>query len=50
MAQKPQTQQATRIMKMSHFSYGKEGADMTNPKPVAPIEAPNKIGSFNIED
>lgn len=26
-------------MKQSHFQIGKPGADMTNPKPVPPIES-----------
>jgi hypothetical protein len=48
--QKPQTQQQQRLMKMSHFSIGREGADMINPKPVQPVEPSFKIGDLNIDE
>ena len=37
-------------MKMSHFSIGKADGDMTNPKPVVPVEPTTEVGSFNIAD
>jgi hypothetical protein len=37
-------------MKMSHFSIGRDDGDMTNPKPVPPIESTTRIGTLNIDD
>jgi len=35
---------------MSHFSIGRADADMTNPKPVQPVEPCFQIGDLNIEE
>lgn len=37
-------------MKASHFSIGKPGSDMVNPKPVTPIDPAFTIQNYNIDE